>query len=252
MSICTLCTQAINQKSPGLPCISCDNFFHAKCVNLTKTMLDLITGQTNILWKCTGCLESEEQNKSTCSGCSMIPKLIENINKLTATVTELQRQIQNSKQEVNNCNMDDIINEINDRQSRARNIIIFKMKESESPSNQEREAEDAAKAIELLKYLVPETNVENIKTVRLGRKCNDKVRPLKITLNCQNDALKLIWNKSKLKNSKYNVIISLDQTDMQRNHYKKLKAEYDDRTKNGEKLKIKYVNGVPHIMKEKN
>lgn len=253
MSICTDCTQTINHKSPGVQCVSCDNFFHAKCVNLTKTLLDAITTQTNVLWKCTKCLESADQNKNaSCPGCVIIPKLVENMNKLTSTIAELQNQIQANKQEVHNFNIEQIINEVNDRQNRAKNILIFKLNESELQTSQEREKEDTKKAAKIIEFLLPAINTENIKTVRLGRKNNDKIRPLKITLNSREDALKLIWNKAKLRDSEYNVMIGLDETELQRGYYKKMKSEYDERTKNGEKLKIKYVNGLPQIMKEKN
>lgn len=253
MSICTVCTQAINQKSPGVQCVSCLDFFHAKCVNLTKTLLEAIITQANIVWKCTRCLESADQNKNAlCTGCAIIPQLVENINKLTSTIAELQKQIQANKQEVNNFNVEHIINEITNRQSRAKNVLIYQLKETELQTGQEREEEDTKKAEKIIKFLRPEINTENIKTVRLGRKNNDKVRPLKVTLNSREDALKLIWSKAKLRGSEYNVMISLDETNMQRNYYKKVKVEYDERLKNGEKVKIKYINGLPQIMKEKN
>lgn len=94
--------------------------------------------------------------------------------------------------------------------------------------------------------------VDNIKAVRLGRRNDGKVRAVKVSLNSREDALKIIRNKIKLRNSKYNIIIALDQTIMQQNYYKKIKAELDERTNQGENLKIKYFNGVPQIITQKN
>lgn len=255
MSTCRVCTQTLSQKSPGLQCVFCENFFHAKCVELTKTQLDTIKSTQNLLWKCTHCSKSADLNKYTgCPGCTKIPSLIETINKLTESVAELQRQINNgnNKSNLNSLPMEDVINEINERQSRANNILIFKLNEPESDVASEREEEDEIRAKQIIKLITPEVSTDNMKTVRLGKRCDQKVRALKISLKNRDDALKIIRNKNKLKNSEYNVIVSLDQTIMQRNYFKKIKAELDERIQKGEHLKIKYFNGVPQIVNQKN
>lgn len=249
-----ICSQTLTQKTPGLQCGFCTNFFHVKCTDLTKTQVEAIKSTEFIYWKCTTCSESADGvNKHTgCAGCTMIPSLLESINKLNEMVAELKRQVEEPRANNKEINAENIINEVMERQNRANNLIIFKLQESGKTSLASQKQDDTTRAKEIFNMLSPEINTDNIEVVRLGKISNNTSRPLKVTFSKRSDVLKMVWNKSKLRDSEYNVTIGLDETVMQRQYYKKIKAEMEERNAKGETLKIKYVNGTPTIVNAKN
>ncbi|XP_050512079.1 uncharacterized protein LOC126888099 [Diabrotica virgifera virgifera] len=64
MPICVLCTQGVTGKSPGLKCCGgCQEFYHAKCVGLTKS--DVSRFQTpGLSWTCTNCRGTVDKRRS--------------------------------------------------------------------------------------------------------------------------------------------------------------------------------------------
>lgn len=266
-STCTKCKQPVNGKSVGLECGFCSRVSHLKCVNLTKQKLEYIKSN-GLFWKCDSCknatgddgaittVQSRESPNVTiennhgsdnCSGCKLIPFLLDSIQKLNDTVNKLQEKINimpaNSSRENTN-DPEEIINEISERQKRAKNIIIYKLEESNN---------DTAKTKEIINMIAPDVDTSNIKLLRLGNPNNNNIRPLKVTLNNPEESAKIIYNKKKLKqNNTYNVQLTFDLTNIQRSYLKTVVDEMENRKNNGENLYIKYVNGKPTIAKVSN
>nr|CAI5846598.1 unnamed protein product [Callosobruchus analis] len=148
---------------------------------------------------------------------------------------------------------EEIVQEVNDRQSRKNNLIIYGIVESTDQSNTRRKVYDADQVKNIIGVLDDEVNTDNIKPIRLGSNNTGGPRPIKITLRDSNDVRSCIKAAAKLKrHSTFSRInISFDRTPRQVLHYKKLKQEVADRSVNGENgLKIKYVNGVPKVVAE--
>lgn len=240
--ICKTCTLQVNSKSPGLQCIFCMDFYHIKCIKITKTQLDVLSSINGCIWKCTGCTSLKSDND----------KLINIIESLQQTVNSLKNEIRELRDAQKKVNItDSIINEISDRQKREKNIIIYKLKEQDGTSTEKKTA-DLLTVKNIIKTISPDICVNDIKTFRLG-KSDNRHAPVKVMLSSREDVLKILRNKRKLKDSNYNVHISTDQTKMQQEYFSKLKSELSERKQNGEPdLYIKYVNGIPNICQPKN
>ncbi|KAK4876310.1 hypothetical protein RN001_012732 [Aquatica leii] len=165
--------------------------------------------------------KTAENMENFCSGCKIIPTLLESINKLSDTVNELKKQIIENDSFKQKLVMEEMMVELTDRQQRANNIIIYKLPELESDcSITDANIKDKANAIEIVKFISPTVNTNNVKVMRLGKKDSSKTRPLKICLESRRDALDTMKNKYKLKSSNFNVFVGLDETPMQREFFK--------------------------------
>ena len=146
---------------------------------------------------------------------------------------------------------EEIIEEINERNKRQRNLVIFGVTEpNQNLSTEARENNDKSQVSDILHTVIPELNTNDIKPIRLGRFAVDKSRPIKIRLDNDNDVFKVIRHCNTLKNSRYRnkVFISMDRTPRQLEYFKMIREEFNRRKNAGENnIKIKYVNGIPKI-----
>lgn len=246
MSInCKACRAPIPAKAIALSCISCSGVFHIKCVNITKNQYDTLISVPGCIWKCTGCTEKESDDRVNQITNEELIKAIENLQTTVNMLQEDIKALKNEKKKDNEiCGAEMIINEIAERQKRDRNIIVYKMEESN---------DDVSKVTDIIKRIAPKVETTNLKAFRLGRSQTNKFRPLKVQLSSREDVFSILKNKAKLRELNINVIISTDQTKMQQDYYRKIKSELDGRKDNGEEnIYIKYINGIPTIVKSKN
>lgn len=152
-------------------------------------------------------------------------------------------------------NINELISEMIDRQSRYKNILLFNLPESNLDSNSTNM--DLITVKDILKYL----NLESIPTsiFRLGKPPSTstpiKPRPLKICFSDQKTVFDIFSTQYKLKsNSSWKDIrFSSDQTKKQQEHMSQLRQELLNRKSNGEPdLTIKYIKGTPTIISSKN
>lgn len=150
-------------------------------------------------------------------------------------------------------NINELILEMIDRQSRHKNILLFNLPESNLDSNSTNLDLITVKII--LKYL----NLEFITTsiFRLGRppSTSIKPRPLKICFSDQKNVFDIFSTQNKLKsNSSWKDLrFSSDQTKQQQEYMSQLRQELLNRKSNGEPdLTIKYIKGTPTIISSKN
>ncbi|CAH1968479.1 unnamed protein product [Acanthoscelides obtectus] len=177
---------------------------------------------------------------------ALVISLQEEINALKSTRTDTA-QISPS------IDYEDIIQEIDDRQSRKKNLIIFGVQESADQSNAQKRAHDNEQVKKILQVLDRDVNADSIKPIRLGPIKAGIMRPMKITLGDEDDVRACIKSASNLKRSNVfsRTSISFDHTPRQILNYKKLKQEMEERSARGEDgLKIEYVRGVPRIVSE--
>lgn len=86
------------------------------------------------------------------------------------------------------------------------------------------------------------------KAIRVGKSIAEKVRPMKVILSSRDIVASCLRNKHKLKDSGTN--LGTDLTKSQRDYYKSLRTELNNRLASGEKdLIIRYKLGVPYITK---
>lgn len=141
---------------------------------------------------------------------------------------------------------EELISEIQERNARAKNIVIVGIPQSKSSISIERYEHDKKEILKLTSTMYAECP-EPEKIFRLGKPKTDGTRPLKVCHKSEEIAKTLLRNRS----TKFeNIKIFSDQTVGQRKYLQNLKIELQTRTTNGETdLHVKYVKGTPKIVK---
>lgn len=142
-----------------------------------------------------------------------------------------------------------IIDELEDRRNREKNVIIFNLEEAEGENLSDRQSHESNKVTELISSIDDTVDLNNIKYVRLGKYSLDKMRPLKVILSSKDDALKILKSRRKAGEP---LKINSDLTPMQRNHLSALRLQLEELNNNGANKAIRYVKGKPQIVDSKN
>lgn len=217
--------------------------FKNTCVDISSNELRSLNGNKGYTWSCVNCREFGND-----------------LNDLKSLIKKLQEDIQSMKSEYASTpkpevnNFEDIVAEINERNKRKRNLIIYGISEHSNGTDEDRAKSDKVKTTDLLKFLVP-TMMENenydIKPIRLGIVKSNRPRPIKVILRNDQMVNNVIQNAKKLKNNHNfgRVSVAFDRTPKEYSHYVKLKSELQERQNAGEQnLKIKYVNSIAKIV----
>ncbi|KAG5879394.1 hypothetical protein JTB14_016739 [Gonioctena quinquepunctata] len=132
------------------------------------------------------------------------------------------------------------IMQYNERKQRESNLMVYNIPES-------TESEDLTKIKETFAQF---HDVVIKKVFRLGKQVNGRrPRPIKEAMDNPSAALEILRNKNKLPLDQ--VKVGPDLTIKQREHPNELRRDLLQRTEKGEQdLTIKYVNGVPMIVKK--
>lgn len=186
---------------------------------------------------------------------------------------ELSSNLHASKH-VETANIGMIRNELEDRRIRSHNVMLYGVSEQGSASDNADEFSPALdKSVNvdaanvdfanadssgdtlfvktLLSKLNP-TPKSTFRAVRMGKKSQERVRPLKVIFEDNTEALRVLKSR-KLLSTENKIAITADRTDAQRNELKQLLNEMDRRTKSGEtNLTLKYKLGEPYIDGPKN
>lgn len=242
--VCKCC----NKEYPAgeaVTCFICKNTFSNNCANLNDKDTRVLRSKKNINWTCTACSTIDVAGQ---------------IAGLTSVIEQLQKQMSEFKVLLSSqsnqpiCNnesftIDDVLSEIDERNAKEKNIIIFNMNESESAAGDLNLVDD------IFKHLDVKVDTGKIGIFRLGKdRSEDKIRPLKIVLNSK-DEVGLILKKSKnlktfVRNPK--LFINKDLTVRQLGLKRKIITDFHDRKAKGENIYLKYSNGMPQIVVAKN
>ena len=142
---------------------------------------------------------------------------------------------------------DQLLDEIDERQRRATNIVISNIPESQSANVEEKIVDDLNKVKEIIVGTGISTEV--VKVFRLGKQLPSKNRLIKVILPTPEVAQKI------LRNYKFtsNIYLNRDLTQLQQEKSYSVRQEFKNRVQNGEKnIKLKYYNGMPKIIAVKN
>lgn len=245
-NICSCCNKAFDQHLM-VECSICKKFFKNTCVDVTSAEVRAINANKGYDWSCKDCRAFGNDLKE-----------------LKALIIGLRDEIHSLKEEnsrmvgsfKNNINFEEVIAEINDRNSRKCNIVIFGVEEQDqSGSDASIKEDDKNTVINVINAICPNNEAECTELTRLGKYQSTKIRPIKVTLSNDKQVLSVIRNAKNLRNNRVyrNISISYDRTKRQIEYYKSLKAELDERRSQGEHdCKIKYFNGVPKIVSNLN
>lgn len=192
---------------------------------------------------------SSLEEKLVSSNQSDVRELKKAIDSLQKDLNDLKdnKEIRNS----DNNMFDDVVQEITERETRKRNLVLFGPTEQHQVTTEERMLADKALIADILNTADTPTQNLNLKPIRLGRYSPGKNRPIKVTLESEDQVHMIIKKARELKNVDRfkHISISVDRTPKQIEDYRNVKKAFDERKNNGEtNIKIKYINGYPRII----
>lgn len=241
------CCNVETEKLKLITCFVCKKSYNHVCVGLSVADIRTITAKNaiGISWNC-----------PTCRGASndIILELKSMITGIMKELNDLKNQLVSSApSQLNTYNFEDVIQEIDQRQSRKCNIIISGVVESSSSERVIR-AEDEKRCVgQILNHLCPNLVTDAITPIRLGKYDPQRTKPrlIKVKLSDESTVHNIIKKSKSLKDNALfkHITIFFDKTPKQIKHYNAVKLELQKRTDNGERnLKLKYIRGVPTIV----
>ena len=202
------------------------------------------------------------------------------INELKDTITELHNEIKLLKKEKSNISVDSnikysdivtkniektIINTLNETvqsnmekiecdKIKKSSLIIYNVNEKNFNTKIEKNKSETKTVNEIINILTGDNIIKPIKIHRIGTFNSNinKNRPLKITLNTENEKLNILSNTFKLSNSQFNKIgISNEYTSIQLEQRNELINEIKEKNKLSDvtKYKIRFINENFKIIK---
>lgn len=241
MSACCKCK---NKSKTFFPCDSCKRDVCKPCTNLDDSELKCMTLRNRkLLFVCEDCKK----------GFAQIPIMLKEFEELKQEMSTLKMQIESHKlnqnpsvRNENEFTLEEFINEMEDRKSRACNVIITNIKEANGNNQKERIEEDNDSVKNILQKIDANFN-ETFKIQRLGKYDKKRNRLIKVCFESAEIALKILKNKKNLDTTA--IKIFGDKTKKQTEYYRKLKQELEEIEKAGDKTKrILYVNNIPKIV----
>lgn len=175
-------------------------------------------------------------------------------SELKTEITAVKTSLLNTDKQQNpvsdQSSMDTFLTEVNERADRANNIIIYNIPESNSNEIQTRIEDDQQKISDLLAILNKDLAAEKIlKVLRLGKKNENRPRPLKVVFSDSRVAKEVLVSGNKMAN-RHAYKIKNDLTVMQRDCISRVVTELNRRKAEGEEnLILKYRNNMPFIAK---
>lgn len=270
---CPNCKVVIKPGAPSTPCDGCRAEVHISCVGLSTDDIRVTRNKSrNIKIICNSCNRfMGELGDIKTLMCTMREDFKEKFNKLeekiaqnnTADFNSLQTSISQLQADFNNFKnsnspnssqksvFDEVFQEFNERQKRKCNLIVFGVPENPELSNEERVNEEKSQISEIIRCSSVSLNgINDIKPIRLGRHIPNKTRPIKVTLESEEQVRQIIGKAKDLKSQQRftGIFVSFDKTPRQIEQYRQVKNELEERKNKGESnIKITYFNGVPTI-----
>lgn len=233
---CTVCDKPLGSERE-ISCDKCRLPIHTTCSGLTRGDIQLLL------------VADKKRPTFHCDICTSERKTM---SELKVLISKLSMEVETLKQKVKQGSFEEIVEEINQRNIRRFNLIVFGVEEQDQQQpNTVRIENDKKEVTNIVNFIDTNLDISNFKLIRIGSFTAGKTRPIKIVLDEEKHVHNLIRKAHVLKNNaSYNQIaISFDRTPKQIDYYRNVKKQLDDRKNNGEKdIKIKYINGIPKIV----
>lgn len=248
---CGKCKKPVKTTDNGLTCETCGIWYHAGCEKVTQELYKILLKYEEQMWFCSLC---RPEVKKGMERIKELEKTNEEMNEKLKDMEEkwekfrfeiVHETIGKVKAEISadivmqttECVMRQI-KEDQERIKRKENIIMYNVPESDKEDNEERIQEDHDKAKDLIDNSLHVKGYAMEKLVRLGKKMENRNRPLLIKLRNEREKWEIIKNAKNLKDErdvlKKKVGISLDLSEKEREHEKKLRNELKERREGGE------------------
>ena len=250
--ICKVCKKVFEGKNKnGIQCNRCTAWFHHSCTNLSKPEINTLknpAAHKSFKWFCDICDSDCEDGTADPSLGNLISRQAAHLEALTTLVMKVIEQNaehmkQNSQileilqkdkkaEEQVKSHVEDVLEDQKEREEKKNNLVLFNVQEG-------TDAEDVvAKTKEVLNFVNPEVKTDSLdgtKIKRIGIKRDNKIRPIRVIMDSQESKYEILKNSRNLKGSKFSKVgLSIDKTKKQQDEFRVLKAELDEKNKEGE------------------
>lgn len=273
---CPECKKEVAEE--GVKCEMCDNWYHSKCQGVSKALYAALQEeasdeeeQSGLHWYCKRCnracvklhkgitIISKEQEilEKRMVKVEKVIDEMENGNIPKAAMKEIERKI-DEKLKAANENMNQsvkkvvtesvdaanksVVKHLSEQERRKFNLMIFRVRESNSEEANDRIKYDTDKFNEIMdKDLGLGTNNSIHAITRIGKRIrgNDDTRPMRVTMKTVEDRKRVLDRIRELRSNKDDKIVDIfiqpDLSQDEREERKKLRAELISRREAGEK-----------------
>ena len=227
--MCGKCDQRIDLRKTNsfISCQICERKFHDKCFGLTVKLVQELRSLNRLLC-CEGC------NNSCLNIIGRIAALETKMCLMESEVTKNSESIEEHGQKLrvlesrdgSACHVDQILDELKEREKRRHNIKIFNLPESADEGWEEIRNHDSALALNIIKKLGQGTGDVEIKDCfRLGKKDKNRPRPVIIKLADEDQKMKVLLKRRLLKESLGFGIVKIGE-DLTREQRENLTTKY--------------------------
>lgn len=262
---CGFCCQ--ESTSNLATCQGCKLSFCIKCSGLTEGHFKLISDekQDGFQWNCKSCtntlptlenitgtlIEIKQMHENRMGN---LEKKVENLGselreEISDKITNIKLEVKNEVKDEMTTNIRNIVDERNreleDRKRRETNLVFFNIQEKNEQNAQAEKQKDEDDVRQVAKDLGLE-DIDITAMFRLGKKIQDKTRPIKIIIGSRNNKKFLLDNakhiKSKVTSRLNKTVIVRDQTAEQRNERRQQRLAKQSENKSKETTN----QSVPH------
>ncbi|KAB0795786.1 hypothetical protein PPYR_09847 [Photinus pyralis] len=240
ISKCCICNITLSPDK-AIKCDKCKNLLHSACSGLSESEVHcIINKERRIIYHCDECNKCQSELLD-------LKQLLVSLKSEIDELKNARSQIQNTNFEtLMDDHYEDIIQEINERQLRKGNIIVYGAMENNNAK------QDIQQVQEVLAQIDPIVSDIQFSAFRLGKFDPNNIKPSPIKVILKDEYVRnIVIKSSQLKRIEAfkHLSISFDRTPKQISYYRKIKKQLDERVANGEtNLKIKYVRGIPKII----
>lgn len=259
---CPHCKKNVGTK--GMQCNTCNYWFHCTCEGITDTEYKFFNTNSKtirqIQWSCTTCTDGLQQLRSEVAQIGIRQlKLEKDFEALTEVSKKNVTAIEELNQKVKDLNGEEIgavkkelkeavgkvndninkfskenrtsavIDELRERQRRAKNIVVFNLPESTETEPEAKKADDEKAFKKICEDIVGHQSPEIEQVFRFGKSTNNRPRAMTVQLKGSREAEMILehWTKIPLKTrkAKTQCVLIKDMTPEERDHLKALREE---------------------------
>ena len=263
MEPCPDCNLSVNEHDKAVSCDICDFWFHKTCQGISDQLYKVLTSQEtdSISWFCSGCKRGakkvmlqltrlrERQDVVESKMDNIEKRQVETTNKLEVIEDRVEKLESQERAVVTDLGQPSLaVKEIEERERRKNNVVLFNVPESSSQDPKLRHADDVAKFKTLCQSNLDVEPAEVDTAYRLGPKSKNGniCRPLKVQLTSNVTKKQILSNAKKLRatgdSANKQIAIAHDLTPMQREEIKRLrelqKTRQEELKQSGDTLHI--------------
>ncbi|CAG9814813.1 unnamed protein product [Phaedon cochleariae] len=238
MSKCLRCRRDAVDDKDSFRCDGCKRLLHVACANVTSTEVRCLqlAGGRKLKFFCDDCENGLLQIPVLKTMMKELQSEIKDLkNAYASLIADKDNHISGLKSEIeslkmrgtSNISFETMFEELNERQIRSNNIMIYNVKESSSEEISERIEADKKEVSKIMQKMdmSEATNNSIMKILRVGRAGGPKHRPVKVVFSNNQIVKQLLKSKMKLLSTP--IRISDDQTRMQQDMFKKLHMSWN-------------------------